>query len=170
MSPPDSTPPCATRRTTLGRLGCVVLLCCLLAGCGKEYEVAPVSGRVTLDGKPMADVGVTFVPLAKDKKKPNVGPGSIGKTDAEGRFTLKTVNGEEGAVPAEHVVRMSAASPPVGGQNGDELAAPSRTSGKSPLPRNAEDGTLHFVVPPEGTDKADFELKSEPRKRSRRSR
>jgi hypothetical protein len=63
---------------------------------------------------PMHLVGVAFVPLATDKKNPNVGPGSLGKTDAEGRFTLQTVNGESGAVPTEHVVRMAMALAPGG--------------------------------------------------------
>lgn len=149
----------------------VVLVSCLLIGaigCSKDYETVPVSGRVTLDGNPLANVGITFVPLAEDKQDPNIGPGSLGKTDADGHFTLQTVEGDKGAVPTEHIVRMSAPVSQGGSGTGDELAAPARTEKKSELPRSAQDGTLRFAVPPEGTDQADFELTSDPASRSRR--
>ena len=150
-----------TGRTSIPRCGCLILLSCLLAGCGdKGYETVPVSGRVTLDGKPLADVGLTFLPLTPDKKNPNVGPGSLGRTDAEGRFTLQTVNGEEGAIPAEHVVRMAMAFAP-GGNSPDEFALLGSPPRKSLLPQSAQDGSLHFTVPPEGTERADFALRTE---------
>ncbi len=151
---------------SFGRLG-ALLLVCLLAGCSKDYETAPVSGQVTLDGKPLANVGLTFVPLAKDKQSPNVGPGSLGKTDEEGRFTLQTVEGDKGAVPTEHVVRMELASSASGSDGGDPLANPDRSPNKVELPKSAKDGTLHFTVPAEGTDEADFALTSDSKKRSR---
>ncbi len=148
-------------RFPFARLAAVAfVLAPLLTGCGgKDYRTAPVSGRVTLDGRPLADVGITFVPLAKDRKDPRVGPGSLGRTDAEGRFSLKTVEGDRGAVPAEHVVRMSMAEAPRGQAGGDGLALP-QAAARTPLPRAARDGTLRFTVPPEGTDEADFELVS----------
>jgi hypothetical protein len=143
----------------------LLILPSLVAGCGKDYETVPVSGRVTLDGAPLADVGITFVPLAENKQNPNIGPGSLGKTDAEGRFTLRTTEGDKGAVPTEHIVRMSMAVSAGMPEGGDDLATTAR-SGKSPLPRNAQDGTLRFTVSPEGTDQAEFDLKSGPAKQS----
>ena len=63
----------------------------LVAGCGgQEYPLAPVAGSVTLDGKPLANIHVTFLPQAKGKSR-NAGPASCGVTDAEGRFILKTI-------------------------------------------------------------------------------
>ncbi len=156
------------RRERFSRPGWIPLLLgvtTLLAGCSKDYETAPVSGQVTLDGTPLANVGITFVPLAEDKQNPNIGPGSLAKTDEEGRFTLRTKEGGKGAVPTEHIVRMSLPVPK--GGSGDDLAAPARTSSNLVLPRNAQDGTLHYTVPPEGTDQADFALTSDPKKRSR---
>ena len=160
--------PCLRQHGLLAHVAGTMLLLCLMAGCGKQaYETVPVSGRVTLDGKPLANVGITFVPLAVDKEKPNVGPGSLGKTDAEGNFRLHTTAGDDGAVPTEHIVRMSLAEPKSKGGSQDELAAPARKATRSTLPRKAEDGTLRCKVPPEGTDQANFELVSDPVKRRR---
>ena len=61
-----------------------------LAGCadaGPKY--APVSGRVTLNGEPLAGVSVDFQPVAAGKDA-DPGPGSTGKTDKDGRFTLRS--------------------------------------------------------------------------------
>ena len=64
------------------------LLLIVLAGCGaKPYEVARVSGRVTLDGKPLSKASITFVPMAtKDNIAP--GPTAAAFTDEDGRYTL----------------------------------------------------------------------------------
>src|SRR5688572_27330692 len=35
----------------------------LASGCGSEYEFVPISGIVTVDGKPLANVSVTFTPI-----------------------------------------------------------------------------------------------------------
>lgn len=166
MSSHEFGSPYGVRPRGLKRSDSLVVLLCLLPGCGdKGYETVPVSGCVTLDGKPLADVGLTFVPLAKDTKGPDVGPGSIGKTDANGRFVLQTVRGEKGAVPTEHVVRMEMSSdqgdmgtPEGFGPEGANVPRP--TARTSLLPRNALDGSLHFEVPPQGTDQANFDLVS----------
>jgi hypothetical protein len=74
----------------------------ILTGCGKGgLHLAPVSGFVSVDGKPVADVGVMFSPL--DSK---AGPPAVGTTDDSGRFTLVTAN-REGAVVGEHRVAIS---------------------------------------------------------------
>ncbi len=162
----DQTGACRRQRRATTCFVGAAIVSFLLAGCGGEgYTTVPVSGRVTLDGSPLADVGLVFVPIAKDKDNPNVGPGSLGKTDAQGRFTLQTVNGEDGAVPTEHVVRMSLAPDASEVQSPDDavpeapVASP-RSSRKLSLPRHARDGSLHFQVPSEGTDQADFDLVS----------
>lgn len=136
-------------------------------GCGgDDYQVVPVSGRVMLDGKPLADVGLSFVPLARDRRNPNVGPGSLGKTDAEGRFQLQTIRGEDGAVPAEHIVRMMLASKAATeakqeDTGPEDTSRPTQPSPRVRLPRNASDGSIHFIVPLEGTDQAHFDLVSQ---------
>jgi hypothetical protein len=60
-------------------------------------KTAPVSGTVTLAGKPLADVGVTFLPEGK-------GPSASGNTDAAGNFTLRTNKPGDGAPLGKHRV------------------------------------------------------------------
>ncbi len=83
-----------------------VLVLFVAAGCGKApFEFAPVSGRVTLNGKPLANATVTFQPLVvgDDKTRPS---DSFGKTDAEGRFSLAAVlpPGQRGAAVGQRRV------------------------------------------------------------------
>ncbi len=73
--------------------------CALLVGCSDNPQVADVTGVITLNGKPLEFVHVEFWP--------EVGPRSIGKTNAEGRFTLKTDDDLLiGAVPGSHKVSL----------------------------------------------------------------
>src|SRR5262249_54064491 len=83
------------------------------AGCNSEpYRVAPVTGRVTLDGKPVPQLAVMFQPVATDGNT-NPGPGSYGVTDADGRYSMKLVGKETpGAVIGKHKVRMDPYTPP----------------------------------------------------------
>src|SRR3954451_22712547 len=72
----------------------------MVVGCGpKPTRIAKVSGRVTLDGKPLPKASVTFAPMAT-KDRPNPGPTAQGMTDDEGRYqlTLGTGDSKAGAV------------------------------------------------------------------------
>ena len=64
--------------------------------------MAPVAGRVTFNGKPLAGASVEFQPIGVDP-----GPGSIAKTDKDGRFVLMQIPPfREGAVLGKHRVRI----------------------------------------------------------------
>jgi len=134
-----------------------LLACLMLAGCsGPDYEVVPISGRVTLDGDPLEDVEVTFQPMAVKAANPNPGPGSYGLTDADGHYSLRTVEpAEDGAVVAKHVVYLSIKYASEG--LGDEIVF----SRETVLPRCCRDGTMKYEVLPGGTDHADFALTSD---------
>lgn len=127
----------------------------LLAGCGgSSFELAPVSGVVTLDGNPVPYTRVTFQPRSTgDPAK--AGPSSVAECDDTGRFELKTINGEDGAVVGTHTVRISSLGPPRN-MSGD--------TNVGPLPVDAfpaqynTDSTLTFDVPEGGTTEANFEL------------
>ena len=69
-----------------------VFLLALSAGCGGRDlpELAPVEGTVTLDGKPLPNVMVQFLPE-------NGGRPSTGTTNDEGHYELTYVAGEMGA-------------------------------------------------------------------------
>lgn len=71
----------------------------VLAGCGPGGpRLVPVTGTVTLDGKPVADAGVMFKPSG------NLPPATA-NTDAQGHFSLVTLN-RPGAVLGEHQVSI----------------------------------------------------------------
>ena len=123
-------------------LGLVIAAC----GCGGSRTV-PVSGQVKLDGQPLADAHVTFRPGSKELYP---GPASYGKTDAEGRFVLRTVDGHDGAVVGPHKVRISV---PVKVQ-GASPDAPS--ANKLPAKYSGENTVLTFTVPQGGTKEANF--------------
>src|SRR5688572_22396068 len=91
------------------RLSLLAAVAVLSAGCSSEpYKTAPVSGRVTLNGQPLASAAVLFQPVATEGNN-NPGPGSYGVTDADGRYTLVLVGKEtKGAVVAKHKVRIAA--------------------------------------------------------------
>src|SRR5262245_52492362 len=86
------------------RLIVLGLLLPLLGCSGEGYKVAAVSGRVTLDGKPLARAYVHFAPIgSKDRIAP--GPTSQGRTDSDGRYTLTLdSNRRPGAVVGKHKV------------------------------------------------------------------
>src|SRR5262245_27445820 len=78
-------------------------------GCGGGVKFAPVSGKVTMDGKPMAGVNVYFIPLPKPGSD-IAGNSAGGVTDENGQYTLKTSTPEglkDGAQVGKHKVSIS---------------------------------------------------------------
>lgn len=137
-----------TRRTILLLLP---LACGLAAGCG-DSRTAPVSGRVTLNGKPLPNASVTFAPVG-GKGNVEPGPSSAGKTDADGRYTLELIGQDgRGAVIGKHKVMIALVD-----EKRDDDDSPDRLK-QLPLKYNGQT-TLEFEVPAGGTDKADFDLK-----------
>jgi hypothetical protein len=82
------------------------------------------------------------------------GSASYGKTDAQGQFTLRTVDGHDGAVAGPHKVRVSIPmKPPVNNEDARPLDnLPAKFSGK--------DAILRLTVPRDGTTDAHIELRS----------
>lgn len=137
----------------------------ILVGCGrKPYTLADVSGRVTLDGQPLAGGVVSFQPRAAGNAAP--GPGSTGRLDAEGRYRLTAIDGSPGAVVGTHLVRIYSRSPE-SAPTSDSDTAGSRE--RVPARYNYESG-LSFTVEPNGSTQADFDLASESAKASNSAR
>ena len=101
-------------RDTTSRLPLFLLLLLLLAtvGCGGggEHGVAKTGGTVTLDGKPVPELVVTFTPQAPASGG-NPGKSATGRTDAEGKFTLSTYQMGDGAIVGTHQVAVGLDGP-----------------------------------------------------------
>ena len=83
----------------------VALAAVLGAGCSGPTLV-PVSGQVTMNGRPLKNVRVDFHP---DPDQGTKGPSSTGVTDADGNFTLASTapGNAPGAVVGRHRVVLT---------------------------------------------------------------
>lgn len=80
----------------------------LLSGCGGGAASTPVTGHVTLNGKPMTSGTVTFVP---NKAKGNTsGEEPLGEINAQGEYTLQT-RGKPGAALGWYKVTVASTGP-----------------------------------------------------------
>jgi hypothetical protein len=86
--------------------GGVAISLVALVGCSKQSSaLTEVSGTVTLDGKPLSGVLVTFYPVSAvstDARRAY----SKGTTDESGKFTLTCEDGRPGAVTGKHKVTV----------------------------------------------------------------
>lgn len=74
----------------------------IAVGCNDSpYEVAPVSGKVTIDGTPITSGKVMFAPVSKDASVKSGKPG-FGRLQADGSFTISTYGEQDGAVVGKH--------------------------------------------------------------------
>jgi hypothetical protein len=84
--------------------GFALVMACLLAGCSRNIKppsTVPVSGVVTMQGKPAVGIRVKFHPqfnMGRIKYIP------VGETGPEGQFTLSTGAPANGAPPGEYLV------------------------------------------------------------------
>lgn len=147
-------------------------------GCGDDgYVLAPVSGRVLVDGEPVAGLRISFEPIG-GADRPVPGPESIAVTEDDGGFRLYTTDTERrGAVVGPCRVRiwsLPADQPEVitddQDPNYDSVAEIKAIKAQIRNPRKAkkplgivpfrfnDESELTFTVPPEGTTQADFEI------------
>ena len=76
----------------------VLILC--FVGCGSPSNIGTVEGNVTLDGAPLAHASITFYPSSGERS-------SSGKTDENGKYTLRHTREVVGALVGKHVVTVS---------------------------------------------------------------
>ena len=135
-----------------------------VVGCGGEgSKYVPVSGVVTINGKPYAKAMVSFQP---EGGAGNIAPGrgSSGITDGQGRFTLKTDDGHDGALVGSHAIKIRTQGESVGydPQVGSSDSAPLPNSKNiDPIPLDwRELGKHKFEVPAGGTKDANFDIQN----------
>lgn len=89
------------RRSTEALCGIALLVA--VVGCAarsaNQLEIAPVSGTVTMDGKPLGGVAVVF--------ESDRGVLSFGNTDDEGRYSVSYIRSAKGAGLGRNIVRIS---------------------------------------------------------------
>jgi hypothetical protein len=92
----------------------VAAIAALLSGCGsKNPATYSVTGTVTYRGKPVENAGVMFMPSS--------GRPASARTDAQGRFTLRTYKDGDGAVEGENVVCITKMAPAPGDKTKDPM-------------------------------------------------
>lgn len=133
----------------------------LLAGCGPA-RTSPVTGVVLLDGQPLANASIQFVPA-------EAGRDATGTTNERGEFTMSTFEPKDGVAPGSYKVVIS---PPAGAVDptkyasaGDAMsaAAQARPAAQSTFPKKYTNPTLTPFTQqvPIGKEPLKFELKSE---------
>jgi hypothetical protein len=95
------TSPAGARWIRLSVLA-ALLFVSLSCGCrhGTRPDLGLVHGRVTLDGKPLADAVVSFTPDGR-------GRNSTALTDSEGAYSLNYIRDIQGAAVGWHTVRIT---------------------------------------------------------------
>jgi predicted small lipoprotein YifL len=101
---PNSPPFASAVRRSVRPLIAAVALVASLAGCGSgavnSGPLFPVTGQVLLpDGKPLAGGTIYFYPKES-------GPTAAGEIGSDGKFSLKTVDGRDGAPAGEYKIRV----------------------------------------------------------------
>lgn len=88
--------------------GCLTALLSPLAGCGGGGGGAalPVSGIVTLDGKPVPAARVTFYP-----EKGTEGNGGAAETGTDGKFVIADSKGQPGLVAGKYRATVNKGQP-----------------------------------------------------------
>ncbi|MFC1597648.1 carboxypeptidase regulatory-like domain-containing protein [Planctomycetota bacterium] len=134
-------------RTRFVRVACGSLIVFLLAtGCGDGGpERGNVTGKVTLDGKPLEGADLEF--------QPTEGSPSYGTTNPDGKYKLMYTRDKKGAMVGEHTVRITTSTTATD-ENGNEIRVPQQVP-----PEYSREGVVKEVKP--GRNKFDFDLKQQ---------
>ncbi len=118
---------------TLKFLMMLLTVCCFgCSGGGADIDLGAVSGVVTMDGSPLADAIVVFVPTE--------GNPSTGRTDANGNYELAHLGDSKGAVLGSHKVRIITGKPVTSDIDGDADITKSGNTGPADTAGSAIDG------------------------------
>ena len=147
-----------------GRLLPQAILCLMIAassGCGDRSgpPLYPVSGVVTLDGKPLANAGVMFLPRGDTR-----GNACVGLTDKDGKYVLKPERGGgQGAPEGQFAVTISKMKDPPKGAGAGQPAAAETDLDETLSPKYWDSAqTILSAQVPQGGATVDFPLKSKP--------
>lgn len=150
----------------MSRATALVLLTALLigsSGCGPQYKVAEVKGKVTLDGTPLEMIRVEFLSAS--------GPRSTGQTDDEGNFTLTldVPKAAKGAIVGPHKVVLLDLWPTKDDKLSESGSWIDNSNGKLPRidSKYYDVGTSPLTAEVKAGEANQIEFKVDPRKKKR---
>lgn len=119
------------------------------AGCSRRADVAEVEGTVCIDGRPLENILVVFLP---DPSEGTDGPAARGVTDAAGHYRLHCDDQRDGAVVGWHRVVLEDLTVYAAPRDEETTAAPVGGASRVPPTYSSSAATLLRVkVPPSGT-------------------
>ncbi len=136
------------KRTSYVMLGSLLLAVACVGCGGDDIEIASVEGTVTMDGQPLANASVVFVPES--------GRPAGASTDENGKYVLSFGGERQGAMLGKNRVRISTLADPSEDDDGNIIPGAPETV---PMKYNT-DTELEFVVE-QKKNIADFALDSE---------
>ncbi len=142
---------------------------CLIQGCGNDgadyskVDLVGVTGKITLDGKPVAAAVITF-------ESTETGSFSGAMSNADGTYELRFDSAMMGVTPGKKLVKIGTARRILGISSNEEAGEASTESGSAPAPDDSsleqipdcyhKDSKL-IVDVTSSTQKFDFNLKSD---------
>src|SRR5687767_14367959 len=124
----------------------IPLVLTILVGCSQDggFQLAKVSGTVTLDGQPVAGAGLEFVAEA--------GGVAYGRTDASGRYYMSFGSSRTGAIVGKNQVRITA---------GDKVAVGDKKYERTEVfPKKYNSESEQYVDVAAGNNTIDFRCES----------
>lgn len=159
---------CKDQLSLLPSLMLITVFCFGCSGSGTEVKLEKVTGVVTMDGKPLANAIVVFIP--------ENGNPSTDQTDADGKYELAHRGNAMGAIPGKHKVRITTGKPPAPKADPDadmanvdpatdagfeEAGTPkAKTAKKEPIPAKYNANTTLTAEVKAGENTIDFKLES----------
>lgn len=142
---------------------CVFSVLVLCGACSRSPDAgkyAQVSGKITIDGKPLEGATVSFIPA---EMKNNAEP-SVGMTDASGAYSLSRRRNNDGAWIGENKVAIEKRGPMKYVTSGMKSADPVGTEipGEPLIPQkyfSPKTSALSFVVKSGTNTNVDFDIK-----------
>lgn len=138
----------------LARVGILVGLLTVL-GCGaKGPELGEVTGQIKMDGEPVKNAYVTFLPMF---------PGGIelvGKTDADGKYDVQYSADRTGVLLGKHQILLSTLDDVKDPDTGRNMKVPERF----PAVYVNNDSPLYFEIKA-GPNDVSFDVSSKPEKK-----
>lgn len=160
-SPVEFADDAASRRDAMSRWSCgarsvcLLLALSLLLGCAETNDWPkryPVSGKVTVDGKPVVRAMVVFHPVSPRPDGKKIASSTF--TNDDGTFQLTTYDAGDGAPPGEYKVTIVANFVV---KNGEEVSTPDLLKGRYQNPNTTK---LTATVREEENVLPTFDLKS----------